>query len=683
MHTLLRRIAALLLLLPLAATAAPAGSTKLLWVAGDHVGGALEWREDAKGQVDSTYAYLDNGRGPKLKARWQAGADGVPVRLQVSGTETYGATINERFARKGNTASWQTANDRGQAAVGGRTAGYLPLVTPPDYYAALVAAALKAGGRLALLPAGEMAVQKIETLTLTGSAAPAEATLYAVTGIGLTPDYVWLDADGRLFASVYALEGATGLIRDGFHAAARQLAERQTAAEAGLLTQLASRSRHTYDAPFAIRNVGVFDSRTGTVSAPKTVVVFDGRISTILPADVPLPKDAYVVDGTGRTVVPALIDMHAHEYNWGGALQVAGGVTTIRDIGNDHANILEQDRKYAAHEWLGPRVWRAGFMDGKSPFSSRGSMVVASLQEALDGVDFFATHGYRQIKIYNSFDPAWVEPVAKRAHELGLRVSGHVPAFTLARNVVEQGYDELQHINMLMLNFVAKPNEDTRTLARFYMVGERAWALDLDSAPVQDFIALLKARNVAVDPTMATFEDMFTQEPGQVTPSLAAVRDLLPVALQRGLLQTEASLTPAQLERFRGSYAKMLDMLVRLDRAGIPLLPGTDGFEGVLLHRELELWVKAGIAPGRVLQHATLGSARVLKLEHEIGAIEPGYSADLILVDGNPVQDISAIRRISLVLKAGDAYFPAEIYPALGMRPMVPAATVVAPAAAQ
>jgi imidazolonepropionase-like amidohydrolase len=122
-------------------------------------------------------------------------------------------------------------------------------------------------------------------------------------------------------------------------------------------------------------------------------------------------------------------------------------------------------------------------------------------------------------------------------------------------------------------------------------------------------------------------------------------------------------------ERYRASFRKALEVLGRLDRAGITLVPGTDAVAGFTLHREYELWTQAGIPPARVLQHATTGAARVLGLDHEIGRVAPGLSADLALVDGDPTKDISAVRRVAMVVKQGDVFFPAEIYPALGIKP--------------
>jgi len=678
---LLATAATLLLLVINPAQAQTAG--KWTWLTGSVAGGSLVATLTPQGEVTSAYAYLDNGRGPKLEAHWHEGPDGVPDRWKITGTTTYGSRANEVFIRTRQQARWKTVGDEGSTPLsnGGNAAApapaYLPLVYTPDYLAALVRAALRHGNRLSLLPAGELSVATLEAMTVTDAAGQKfSLTLHAVTGLGLTPSYLWLDSAGALFANLEMADGLYGLVREGWESTAPALAARQQAADEVLLAKLADNAKHTYTQPLAFRHVQVFDSRQGKLSAPQTVIVFRGRISTLQPDDVPLPAEAMTIDGTGQTLLPALFDLHTHGTPWSGALQLAGGVTTARDLGNDHDSILLQEARYDSGTWLGPRLWRAGFMDGQSPYTASGGKTVASLPEALDAVDFFAAHGYRAVKLYSSFNPDWIAPVAQRAHERGLRVSGHVPAFTTAARVITQGYDELNHLNMLFLNFVASPSEDTRTNARFTMVGERAWQLDLDSAPVQAFIQELVKRGTVVDPTMACFEDSFNQAPGESSRVMAPVLDRLPATLRRSLLQPEMELSPAVLDHYRASWRKMLDLLARLDRAGVPLVPGTDALEGFYLHRELELWVQAGIPAPRVLQHATLGSARVLRLEQSLGAVEAGYSADLILVEGNPLQDISTLRRMRMVMKAGAGYFPAEIYPALGILPAVPAAEV-------
>jgi hypothetical protein len=377
--------------------------------------------------------------------------------------------------------------------------------------------------------------------------------------------------------------------------------------------------------------------------------------------------------------MPALFDMHDHEYRWNALLQIAGGVTTARDMGNDNAALADLMARIDAGATLGPRIVPLGFIEGKSPHSAGNGILVDSQPQANEAVDWYAQRGYRQIKIYNSFKPEWVKETAAYAHSRGMRVSGHVPAFMRAEQAILDGYDELTHINQLMLNFFVKPEDDTRTLARFYLIAENADTLDLESQRVQDFIVLMRAHGTVHDATLATFEGMFTQRQGEIAPGYVSIIDHLPPVVQRGLRQNSMDVTAANVDRYRASYAKMLEMVGRLHKAGVPLVAGTDDTAGFTLHRELELYVKAGIPPAEALRVATWNGAKYTGQLDRLGSVSPGKRADLLLVDGDPTRNISDIRHIAMVLKDGTAYYPAEIYKAIGIEPFAPAVAGTVP----
>jgi hypothetical protein len=349
-------------------------------------------------------------------------------------------------------------------------------------------------------------------------------------------------------------------------------------------------------------------------------------------------------------------------------LQIAGGVTTSRDMGADNATLAALAGRIDRGEVIGPRIAPAGYIEGKSEFSSPGGFVAASLQDAKDAVDWYAQHGYRQIKIYNSFRPEWVEPTAAYAHQRGLRVSGHVPAFMRAEDVVRAGYDEIQHINQVMLNFLVKPTDDTRTLTRFYLMTEHARDIDVDSPQVQDFLKLLKDRGTTIDNTVATFEGMFLQRQGETEPGFVSVAANLPVGVQRSLRTNSMDVNDKNAAQYRESWERVLQFIGRMHKAGIPFVAGTDGMAGFTLHRELELYVQAGLTPAEALQVATWNGAKYTGLLDQLGSIERNKRADLILIDGDPTQDISAIRKISLVMKDGVVFYPAEVYEAVGVK---------------
>ena len=187
--------------------------------------------------------------------------------------------------------------------------------------------------------------------------------------------------------------------------------------------------------------------------------------------------------------------------------------------------------------------------------------------------------------------------------------------------------------------------------------------------PVNDFIALLLNHHTTVDVTLATFEGMFTGRPGQASPDLVPVLKRLPAQVQRGAYSGGLPVTAENDQLYKDSYRAMLAMTKRMYDAGIPILAGTDAIAGIMLHRELELEVQAGIPPAKSLQIATFNAARLLKQEKELGSIAEGKRADFLLVEGNPAEHISDIRRCRLVMKNGTLYTSGDLYAAVGIQP--------------
>ncbi|MEX0611770.1 MAG: amidohydrolase family protein, partial [Pirellulales bacterium] len=520
---------------------------------------------------------------------------------------------------------------------------------------------------LSALPGGTLSVEKLEETTLNSGDESLSASLYALHGLSTHPELIWLTSDVAMRFVAYIEPGDMQIILAGSESQADTLEKLQIEAENKLLAAIAKRVAHRFPEPFVFRNVRVFDSSSGRRSEPVDVYVARGRIAAIYPAGSKAQEGGASVDGAGQTLMPGLFDMHSHEGPWNCLLQIAGGVTSSRDMGNDNSVLAKLMTRIEAEEIVGPRILPAGFIEGHSPFSARTGIVVDNLQEAKDAVDWYAQRGFGQIKIYNSFHPQWVEPVAAHAHARGMRVSGHIPAFMKAEEAVAAGYDEIQHINQVLLNFVVGPKDDTRTLARFTLVASNIYRLDLNSEDVRRFIAALKDRDVTIDATVAIFEPMFTQMQGEPNPTYEAVEAHMPVALRRQWMVNSMDLNASNAETWRASYAKMVDFIGLLHREGVPLVAGTDDIAGFTLHRELELYAKAGIPAADVLRIATHNGAKYTGTLDSLGAVEPHRFADLILVDGDPTTDISDIRRVSLVMKGGRVYFPAEIYEAVGV----------------
>ncbi len=620
------------------------------------------------GTVHVVYSHRDNGRGPDLDETYTPAADGTFRSYRLHGKSTFGAVLDERFSLERARARWRSPSERGDARVKER-AVYVPLAGSPESRALLARAALGSpGGRIAALPGGEIRAERVRQHAVAGSGGAREVALVMLTGLGLQPAWVWLEtaAPQRLFARIYP--GSAHVIARGFESASPELERLQREAEAAQLRRIAAENRRALTGPVLIRNVRPFDAAQSALGPPSDVYLHHGRIAAIYPAGSKPEQAATVIDGAGRALLPGLFDMHTHEDGWNAVLQVAGGVTTSRDLGNDNALLAQLMAEIDSGEVLGPRIVPTGFIEGESPFSARGGFVVGSVEDARAAIDWYAQRGYRQIKLYNSIRPEWVPPITAYAHQRGLRVSGHVPAFSRSERVVREGYDELQHINQLMLNFVSDPDTDSRNLTRFTLVGERTAALDLDSQPVRDCIALLASKGTVVDATLNAFEAMYNQRQGEIDPAMAGAAGHAPYATQRDWRRNSMEVNESNVATYRASWARMLAFVGRLHAAGVPLVAGTDNTAGFALHRELELYVQAGIPPGEVIRIATQHGARYAGLDGETGRIEPGLRADLILVDGDPTKNISDIRRVAYVIRDGMGYSPAGIYEALGVR---------------
>ena len=374
-------------------------------------------------------------------------------------------------------------------------------------------------------------------------------------------------------------------------------------------------------------------------------------------------------DAHGRFLMPGLWDNHQHFSDVEGALDLANGVTSARDMANDTDNFLKRVARFDDGSELGPRVLKAGIIDGTGEFAGPTKMRVDTAEQAIQDVDWYADHGYAQIKIYSSVKPELVPIIADRAHARGLRVSGHVPAFMSARQFVEGGADEIQHLNFIELNFLFPEVKETRNRDRFIKVAEHAREFTPDKPEVRDFIAFLKQHHTVLDPTVSIFEALFCGDPAVVTPGLEGTVLCFPSQIRRSMLSGALEVPKGKEAAYHEAFPAMLRLLKALYDAGITIIPGTDALAGYTLHHELELYVRAGIAPAEVLRMATLTPALVMGVNKDRGVIAAGKLADMLLIDGDPTQNIRDLNKIATVIKGGKVYDAAAIEKALGIAP--------------
>jgi imidazolonepropionase-like amidohydrolase len=613
-----------------------------------------------------TLKVSDRGRGESFNSRLRLDADGIPLREHLTGVDYWQNPVDEQVEIAGGRATWSGGPEKGEKKI-----------AHPAFYVTRGGLSLEAGllamallhnphHRLPLLPEGEGRLEKVGAARIAGGGKARDLSLYLLTGLA-SPLYVWMDGAGVFFGRY---DGFITSVPEGWEDAAPAMIQAQTRAVASRWKAMAEKLAHRPSGALAVTGARLFDPEAGTVTPSVTVVIAGNRIQAVgRDGEVPVPVGAKVVEAHGRMLLPGLWDMHQHLTDNDGLLDLAAGVTTGRDMANDMDYLLDLKHKWDSGEALGPRVVLAGVIDGPGLYASPTKMLVETEEKARATVDHYAEMGYAQIKIYSSLDPKLVPAIVAEAHRRGLRVSGHIPYGMTAADAVRDGFDELQHVNFLFLNFI--PGVDTRTMARMTAVAEHAAGIDLGSEPVRAFLRLLKERHTVVDPTLNIYEDLFTARPEEVRPSLAPVGERLPYQLRRTLLGGSLAIPPGQEQRYRDSYRACVAMVRLLHDEGIPIVAGTDSAAGYDLHRELELYVAAGLPAPEVLRIATLGAARIMKLDRDLGTIAPGKLADLILVDGDPTRSISDIRRVVLTVKDGVLYDPAELYRSIEVKPAV------------
>lgn len=614
----------------------------------------------------------NNGRGPTIAETLTLGANGLPVAWAVKGATTFGSKVAESFAQAGSTATWTDSTGKGSANGGARL--YVAQHASPWALGLYARAMLKSGARqLDVLPAGTLRLNKVATVDVNGKPGKTRVTAYEIGGIDLVPETVLLDSRGQLFAEV---SPNSIIVREGYEAEQERLRGLAAQWSTDRYVAIQKEVAHRYEAPVRIRNVKLFDPVAMALTAPVSVVISGNRIAAIEPLDSPATPGEVSIDGAGGTLVPGMYEMHGHLGQDGALLDVAAGITTVRDMGNDNAVLAKLIEKMDAGVIGGPRVIRSGFIEGKSPFSANHGFVVDSQDKALDAVRWYAAHGFWQIKIYNSMNPAWVPAMVAEAHRLGMRVAGHVPAFATADQMMEAGYDEMTHINQFMLQWVLAPTEDTRSLLRLTAL-KRLPALDLNSPRVQHSIDLIVSRKIAIDPTVGIHEQLLLNRDGQVPAGAVDYLDHMPIGYQRSAKKAWSDVSaPGDDQAYRGAFEKIVETVKMLHDRGVFIVPGTDTGGSFTYHRELELYQRAGMTPAEIVKLASYDMARYTGQDQRLGSIGKGKLADFFLVPGDPTHDLKAIKTISMVVKDGTVYFPSEIYPHFGIKPFVAAPAV-------
>jgi imidazolonepropionase-like amidohydrolase len=342
----------------------------------------------------------------------------------------------------------------------------------------------------------------------------------------------------------------------------------------------------------------------------------------------------------GKTVIPGLWDMHTHvtQVEWA-PVYLAAGVTTVRDMGNEFEFITALTSAVASGRALGPRLLLAGLIDGGGP-NAFGVYDGATVEEAVRLVRKYHDAGFQQIKVYSLLTAPVVEAVCAEAHRLGMTVTGHIPTAMTIEQAVSAGMDHIAHLPIR---------------------GEAG------TPEVDRIAAFLKGHNTVVDPTQS-WNELLGHAAGVPIAAIQPAVERIPPPLNR--LFSNAGTAGIDAAGARARLERGLRIVRELHEAGVPIVAGTDeGIPGHSVHREIELYVEAGFTPMEALQAATIVSARAMKLDGELGTIEKGKRADLLVLDANPLDRIQNVRTVRWTVHDGRVYDAAALWRSVRFTP--------------
>jgi imidazolonepropionase-like amidohydrolase len=618
------------------------------------------------------FKFTDRGSPVPLTTTLRSAPDLTPQTFEIKGQTARSVSIDEAVTIDADQVHFRIRDKKSELTPPSgpffTIAGYAPATMQMlmvRYWATHGSPA-----QLATLPSGSVKVEPRgqDTIRITGKDGAKDEKLdrYTVEGLIWGRETLWFDVNRNLVAEVStdAEFDHFEAIREGYESALGDFVGRAGVDGMSALAEISKTVSGSRASTIAIVGGTLIDG-TGAAPVPDAAVVIrNGRIVAAGPRfKTKVPKNANVVDAHGKTILPGLWDMHAHfeQVEWG-PIYLAAGVTTVRDCGNEFEFITAVRDAIAQGRGLGPRLLLAGVVDGTSTYTI-GVERVDTPEQARMWTARYHDAGFQQMKIYSSVKLEELKIVADEAHRLGMTVTGHIPEGLNAYQAVEAGQDQINHIGYIADIMKSPLPENASRLDRF-----KAGAnIDLESPEAKKALAFLKDHHTVVDPTMALME-FFTattaKPPASFEPGVNKVAPELAEQL------TDVGPPTDRSEIGEKVFKKELEIVEALHRAGIPVVAGTDQtVPGHSLHREIELYVQAGFTPMEAIQSATIVPARAMGLEKESGTIEKGKRGDLILVNGDPLEDIHQIRNVEYVVTNGTVFHTAELWQSVGFKP--------------
>ncbi|MFY9557534.1 MAG: amidohydrolase family protein [Blastocatellia bacterium] len=415
-----------------------------------------------------------------------------------------------------------------------------------------------------------------------------------------------------------------------------------------------------------IKGATLIDVHTGGQLNDSEIVIEGDLITQVGRASaITTPKDAQVIDGRNKWIIPGLMDMHAHVSGLDASslvLFIANGVTTIRDPGGNLSRLRLVRQEIDSGERVAPRLFLAGYvLDGNPPLWPALSIVVETPERAESVVNSQIDQGVDLIKVYNSITEPVLAAIVLAAHKRGVPVIGHVPRSMTMTRVAEMGIDGLEHIRITgreLLTLEEANRIDFLPLAqREALLWQR---YDLGSDKMKRLISFLAEKKVSLDPTLtidqinslSLFEQQSNDPNNRFLPRHTRAAWSGP--------KPDVFKVPSELKEVsQAGFKKRMQFVEMCSRAGVQIIAGTDGaglgklLPGFGLQHELQLLSQAGLSPVQVVQAATINAARALRKEKDLGSIESGKLADLVILNSNPLVDIRNMSAIHAVITRG------------------------------
>ena len=610
----------------------------------------------------SDFKFTDRGSPVPLATTIKTTNNLVPTFFEIKGRTARGSTIDTTVQINGNTASIREGKDTKETSVPAKfftIAGYAP--TTIQQMMMRYFAQNKIKDKLATLPGGEVTIEKRGTDKMSVGGKQSTLTRYSISGLIWGRESIWMDEANNLVAlvGVDAEFDHFEALREEYESQLAFFVSKAAEDNMAALLEISNRTSPQQKGSLVIVNANLIDGTGAAVVKDAVIVTENGRIKTVgTKASVKIPKGARTFDAEGRYVLPGLWDMHAHfeQVEWG-PVYLAAGVTTVRDVGNEFEFMTAVRDSIKAGRGLGPRILLAGIVDGDSP-TALGIIRANTPDEARAVVKRYYDAGFNQIKIYSSMKLDILKIICDEAHKLGLTVTGHVPNGITTFQAVEAGMDQINHIQYVPQTLLPKDFQAQRGVVP---------KIDFESAEAKQAAEFFRRHNTVFDPTLVVFDWLFhpSDQPfANFEPGAAK----LPRELYAPINNT--GLPPERAQFGRDTMQLFLDIVGFLHKNNLTIVAGTDQVvPGHSLRREIELYVKAGFTPMEAIQAATIVPARVMKMDNDSGTVETGKYADLILVDGNPLENISNIRNTKYVVTNGKIYDCATLWQSVGFKP--------------